>query len=462
MDATGGELVGAVDSGINHISIDSREMGETGLFVGIQGDRFDGHDFIDAAFTNGAVLALVSRDKIVGKSFARPLLVVEDALVGLAQIGRAARARTKAKIIAVTGSVGKTSTKEALRLAFEQVGKVHASIRSFNNHWGVPLMLARMPQDTEFGIFEIGMSAPGEIVPLSAMVRPDVAIITNVAAVHLEFFDNVQGIADAKAEIFSGMSKDGIALIGSDHEFSHYLVEQAGAAGLRQIVLFGQDKASEVRPLELTQGPDSSTGFVDVMGQTVDFTLGVPGLHMVRNMLGVLACAKVLDIDLDQILPVFAQMQAPEGRGSVSVLGAAGQSISLVDESFNANPTSMRAALDVMKFRLPESGGRKVFVLGDMLELGEAGPALHRDLVQVVLAAKPDTVHCVGPLMENLYEVLPISMQGQQGKSLENIAKSVISSLRANDLIMVKGSKGTGLATLIEEIVRKFDAPNGD
>lgn len=460
--ATGGDLVGATGKMINHISIDSREMGDHGLFVAIKGDRFDGHDFIDAAFANGAALALVSRDKVAGKSFAGPLLIVEDALEGLCAIARAARARTSAKIIAVTGSVGKTSTKEALRMAFEQVGATHASIRSFNNHWGVPLMLARMPIETEFGIFEIGMNHPGEIVPLTAMVRPDIAIITNVGAVHLEFFDNVQAIADAKAEIFTGMGKEGIALLGSDHDFVDYLRNKAVAAGLDRVASFGQARNSDVRPLELSQNGEASSGFVDVMGQTVDFTLSIPGLHNVRNMLGVLACAKLLDVDLAQILPTFGQMSAPEGRGSLTRMGVAPNQILLVDESFNANPTSMRAALNVMALRRPDAGGAKIFVLGDMLELGQEGPTLHLDLVQAVIEAEPDVVHCVGPLMEQVYQGLPERMRGLYGKSLENIAKSVMKSLKAHDLIMVKGSKGTGLSALIVEISCEFGAPTGD
>ena len=310
---------------------------------------------------------------------------VLDSMVGL---GKAARARTQARVVAVTGSVGKTSTKEALRLALTQAGAVHASAASYNNHWGVPLTLARMPKATRFCISEIGMNHAGEITPLTAMVRPHIAIITTVAPVHLEFFPSVEAIADAKAEIFSGLEPGGVAILNRDNPHFARLETTArhSAAGL--ISTFGAHESADARLLEFKPAPDHSTIRARIVGRDLTYRLGAPGRHLAENSLAVLLAAHAVGADLEEAAGALAFFQAQQGRGERVAIATAEGPITLIDESYNANPASMRAALSLAGTLVPADDGRRIAVLGDMLELGARSGELHAELADEI-AAQP-------------------------------------------------------------------------
>ncbi len=391
--ATGGRLHGEVAQGLNGVSIDSRNVAASDIFVAIRGDKHDGHDFVSGALNAGAGLAVVSR-VTPEMAAAGPLLeVAEDPLKGLENIGRAARARSHGQIIAVTGSVGKTSTKEMLRVALSASGQTHASAASFNNHWGVPLTLARMPRETAFGVFEIGMNHAGEITPLVGMVQPHVAIVTTIAASHLGHFNSLDGIADAKAEIFTGLVQGGHAVISRDTPYFDRLAAAARAAGVANIVSFGKSPEADVRMERVALHADCCCITASVMGETVIYKLGLPGEHMAVNSLAVLATAKLAGADLARAALALATAQPAKGRGVRERLQINGGELLVIDESYNANPASVGAALALLGASQPGKGGRRIAVLGDMLELGEEGPALHAGLFEPMDAAKVDVLY---------------------------------------------------------------------
>ncbi|HWJ87913.1 MAG TPA: UDP-N-acetylmuramoyl-tripeptide--D-alanyl-D-alanine ligase [Pelagibacterium sp.] len=453
--ATGGEARNISAETVTSISIDSREIDAGGLFVAIRGDSFDGHDFADKAVAAGAVAALVSRQRADGLS-GLPLIVVEDALEGLYQLARFSRERSKARIVAVTGSVGKTSTKEAIRVALEPSGKTHASIRSFNNHWGVPLMLARMPQDAQFGVFEIGMNHAGEITPLSQLVRPHVAVVTTVAPAHLEFFPSVEAIADAKAEIFAGVEPGGLAVLGGDHPYAGRLVKAAKEAGLSTLT-YGFEPA-DMTIVEYQATPEGGAGRIAGDGIDLPIEIATAGRHMLANAVAAVLVARAVGADMDKALAALAAHGAPEGRGAAYELGDAENPVRLIDESYNANPVSMEAALDV--FAQSETGGRRVLVLADMLELGAEADAYHAKLAPAVIAARPDAVFLVGPHMAALAAELPVALVAEQAQTVEDIADNFLQTLAPGDSVMLKGSNGLRLGTLVARIRDRFGAQN--
>lgn len=452
--ATGGIARGLVEEGITSISIDSRDIAPGGaLFVAIKGERFDGHDFVGQALENGAVAAMVSQERAGGIS--GPLLVVPDALEGLRALARAARARSRAQIVAVTGSVGKTTTKEALRLVFSAAGDTHASIKSFNNHWGVPLTLARLPRNADFGAFEIGMNHAGEITPLVGLVRPHVAVITSIAPAHLDAFGSLEGIARAKAEIFSGLEPDGIALIGADHDQLDLLRQEAERAGVGTIVTYGFAPDSDWQVAGYQVLRDAGSAEVRHGDERYLLTIAAPGRHMVANAAGALAAAVLSGIDPSVALGALTAFGAQAGRGLKSLLGEAEVPLVLVDESYNANTASMRAALEV--FASQEApGGRKVLVLGDMLELGKDSAALHASLADAVGASGADRVYLVGEHMQALAEALGAGRVTLHAMSAEELAEPLLDSLAYGDAVMVKGSNGMRLAGLVQKIRDKF------
>ncbi|MDP9138038.1 MAG: UDP-N-acetylmuramoyl-tripeptide--D-alanyl-D-alanine ligase, partial [Pseudomonadota bacterium] len=370
--ATGGRLDGRPPSSLGGVSIDSRAIAAGDIFVAIKGDRLDGHEFAAAALAAGAGLAIVSRPTPAMREQGA-LLIVTDPLEALRQLARRARARSGATIIAVTGSVGKTGTKEALRLALTGEGPTHASASSFNNHWGVPLSLARMAQDARFGIFEIGMNHAGEITPLVAMVRPHIAIITAIAESHLGHFKSVDDIALAKSEIFSGVEAPGAAIINRDSPHYDRLAAAARSHGVRDIHGFGRHPSADIRLIGASLGQGSSSVTAAILGEAVAYTLGQPGEHIVMNSLAVLGAAKLAGADTARAAGALAGLSPPKGRGVRYRLAAPSGHLVLIDESYNANPASMRAALAVLAGNQPGRGGRRLAVLGDMLELGEHG-----------------------------------------------------------------------------------------
>ena len=454
---------GALPAGITGISIDSRSLQPGDAYFAIKGDIHDGHLFVEAALKAGAGLAVVEaaqRDKFPANA---RLLIVDDVLAGLVELGRASRARLGARVIAITGSVGKTSTKEALRRVLEAQGATHASVASFNNHWGVPLTLARCPAGVRFAIFEIGMNHSGEIEPLVKMVRPHVAVITTVEPVHLEFFAGIEAIADAKAEIFLGLEPGGVAILNRDNAQFARLRQSAERAGVSRIVSFGTDAEAEARLVDVALHSTSSDVRASILGHNVSYSLGMPGRHMAMNSLAVLAAVEVTGADLVLAAQTLSQVQPAVGRGARYRLDVDGGEATLIDESYNANPASMAAALNVLGAAAAGSPGRRIAVLGDMLELGPQGGALHRGLIDAVQGNQIDLVFCCGPLMRQLWDALSSAKRGGYAEDARALEPLVLAAIRAGDVMMVKGSLGSRMKPIVSALEKRFPgktAPN--
>jgi len=447
--------VGALPQAVTGLSIDTRTIKRGEAFFAIQGENRDGHEFVEAALKGGAALAVVARDKAGAMPKDAPLLVVDDVLGALNDMARASRARSQAKIVAVTGSVGKTSTKEALRLVLGRQGETHASAASYNNHWGVPLSLALMPQSAQFGVFEIGMNHAGEITPLVKFVRPHVAMITTIAPVHLEFFGTLEAIADAKAEIFLGVENGGAAVINADTPQFARLKSAARAAGIDRIISFGERENADARLVKVSLQADTSTVQAHILGHEVTYKLGAPGRHLVDNSLGVLAAASLLGADLALAALALGDLKAAAGRGQRVTLDLHGGSVLLIAESYNANPTSMRAALALLGQAPTQGLGRRIAVLGDMLELGAGGARLHAALSDAVLEHAVDLVYCAGPLMKSLWEALPSERRGGYAENSAALEPDVLNSIAAGDAVMVKGSLGSRMGRIVKALQRR-------
>jgi len=455
-EAIGAAVNGALPEAITGISIDSRTIKSGEAYFAIKGDVHDGHDFVDAALKAGGSLAVVEAAQRRKFASDAPLLLVDDVLEGLRDLARASRARLNAQVIAVTGSVGKTSTKEALLGVLSAQGETHASVASFNNHWGVPLSLARCPASARFAIFEIGMNHAGEIEPLVRMVRPHVAMITTVEPVHLEFFSGIEAIADAKAEIFAGLEPGGVAVLNRDNSQFARLVADARARGVARIVSFGAEAPCEARLLDVSLHASTSAVHANIFGHDVTYKLGVPGRHMAMNSLAVLAAASLVGADLALAALSLSQIAPAAGRGVRRVLEIANSEAILIDESYNANPASMAAAINVLGQAKIGPRGRRIAVLGDMLELGPAGPELHRGLAEVVKANRIDLVYCCGPLMRNLWDALSAGKRGGYAENSAGLEAQAVSAVRGGDAIMVKGSLGSKMKTIVNALEKRF------
>lgn len=455
--ATGAQARGAVGDATG-ISIDSRSLKAGDVFFAITGENSDGHAYVGKALEAGASACVVARDKADALPADAPLLVVDDVLAALADLGRAARARSNAGIVAVTGSVGKTTTKEALRIALGADGETHASAASYNNHWGVPLSLARLPREARYGVFEIGMNHPGEITPLVRMVRPEVAVVTTVEPVHIAQFASIEEIADAKAEIFDGVVPGGAVVLNLDNPLFPRLKAAAEARGIPRIVSFGESPGADVRLKEAALQSYCSVAVADVLGTPVTFKVGMPGRHIVQNMLAVLAAAKLLGADLALAALALSRMKPPPGRGVAIRLEVKGGAATLLDESYNANPASMRAALDVLSRTPVGPRGRRIAVLGDMLELGPDGEAQHAGLAEAVRAAKIDQVYCCGPQMHALWQALPAERRGGYAIHATHLEPMVAAAIRAGDTLMVKGSNGSRMGPLVKRLTERYRA----
>ncbi|MFQ5953911.1 MAG: UDP-N-acetylmuramoylalanyl-D-glutamyl-2,6-diaminopimelate--D-alanyl-D-alanine ligase [Kiloniellales bacterium] len=431
------------------VSIDSRSIAPGELFVALKGPNFDGHDFAAQALARGAAAAMVSRrPRAVAE--AAPLLEVDDTMTGLEALARGGRERVRATIIGVTGSVGKTGTKEALRLALEGQGPTYASEGNLNNQWGVPLSLARMPAHAAYGVFEIAMSHPGEIAPLARMVRPDIAVITAVEPVHLAFFDSVDEIADAKAEMFDGMTPAGIAVLNRDNRYFSRL--RVAAAGLSRVIGFGAHPEAEVRLVDCTLEAAGSAVTASLAGRTVDYRLALPGRHNVLNSLAVLAAVWAAGADPAVAAEALARLEPLEGRGQQSRLWLPEGSFELIDESYNASPASMVAALRVLAASGPGPAGRRIAVLGDMLELGRASGDMHRALARDIAELPEggiDLVFTAGADMARLHAALPAAMRADHAPDSAALAPLVAAAVRPGDVVMVKGSLGSRMAVVV-------------
>ena len=454
--ATAAARQGVLPPSISGISIDSRSIEPGEAFFAIQGDNRDGHQFVTAALAGKAGLAVVAADRRDQFPADAPLLVVPDVLAALRDLAGAARLRTHAKVIGVTGSVGKTSTKEALRLALAKDGETHASVASYNNHWGVPLSLARCPASARYVVLEMGMNHAGEIAPLSRLARPDVALITTIAPVHLEFFGSLTKIADAKAEIFLGLKWDGVAILNRDiPQFAH-LQRHASEAGVSRVVSFGEHAKADARLIKCALQPHCSTVQADILGTELTYKIGAPGRHMVLNSLAVLAVAALVGADLALAALALAELQAISGRGAPIDLDLPGGHALVIDESYNANPASVDAALALLGQAPVGTQGRRIAVLGDMLELGPQGKALHRGLVAPVEANSVDLVFCCGPLMHSLWQALPASRRGGYAEDSAALEAQVVPAIRAGDVVMVKGSLGSRMAPIVKALQRVY------
>ncbi|MBS1303824.1 UDP-N-acetylmuramoyl-tripeptide--D-alanyl-D-alanine ligase [Loktanella sp. SALINAS62] len=439
------------------VSIDTRTVQPGDLFVALTAAR-DGHDFVAQALEKGAAAALVSH-RPADVAADAPLLIVDDVLAGLADLARFARARTRARIVAVTGSVGKTSTKEMLRSALAMQGRTHAAEASYNNHWGVPLTLARMPVDTQYAIIEIGMNHPGEIAPLSRLTRPHVVMVTTVAPAHLEAFENLSGIAREKASIVTGLDGDGVAVLNADLDTSYILTDIARDAGA-QIVTFGTSGEWALGKVRIT---DSVTTIaIQHDGTEYLCKLSVPGRHFAMNAVAVLAAADALGADPVQSAVNLSRWQPPQGRGTRErvVLDPLedGITLDLIDDAFNANPTSMDAALEVLAASLPRDDvgrtrrGRRIAILGDMLELGPDEMAMHAGLADSAHLGTVNVIHCAGPRMRALFDALPAELRGHWAPDADDLAATVRSLVDAGDVVLVKGSKGSHVSRVVDAI----------
>lgn len=432
------------------ISIDTRTLQPGDLFIAIKGDVMDGHQFVAEALKKGAAAAVVST---VPEGVTGPVLVVADTLQAMRDLGVASRYRAHAKIIGITGSVGKTGTKEMLSAAFGELGQTHASKGSFNNHWGVPYTLAAMHPGSDYGIFEMGMNHANEITPLTKMVRPDIAIITTVAPVHIENFSSVQAIADAKAEIFDGMDHNGTALLPRDNQWFAHLKAAAQTRGVK-VMSFGEHEDSDIRMIDCLEAANGTRVKADVAGEEVSFTLLIPGRHISTNALAVLGAVKVAGGDVKKAADVLAKIEPIAGRGRREYIdiGDSSNPITLIDESYNASPVAMRAAFKVLALVDPGRGGKRIAFLGDMLELGANGPREHSDLALPLQAAGVDLVYTCGTLMKKLYDSLPANQRGEHRNDSKGLAEIVPDVLTPGDVVMVKGSHGSRMDIVVETL----------
>ena len=449
--ATGGRAT--CDWQANGVSIDTRTLQPGDLFVALTDVR-DGHDFVAQALDKGAAAALVSRvpDGVAPDA---PLLIVEDVLPALEALGRAARARTQARVVAVTGSVGKTSTKEMLRAVLAEQGRTHVAEASYNNHWGVPLTLARMPADSAFAVIEIGMNHPGEIEPLARMARPHVAMITTVAPAHMEAFGSLDGIAHEKAAILDGLEPGGTAILNADLDTTPILTAKADAVGATK-VMFGQT-AEDFRLKDVTLRDGQTDCRATVGTDEVEFTLSCAGRHFAMNGLGVLAVVQALGADYWQAARDMILWQPYTGRGTREQVAIAGGRIALIDDAFNANPTSMAAALEVLA---TSTGPRKIAILGDMLELGESELQDHAALAQLPFLSALDLIHCVGPRMRALHDVLPAGQKGAWFQTAQDAIAQLDRLVQPGDVLLIKGSKGIKVSLIVDALRQMGHGPS--
>jgi len=459
VEAMAGRPMGPMPESIGGISIDSRSLGAGDAFFAIKGDRVDGHDYANVAAANGAGVLVVAEGKLpaLGRINA-PLIVVPDVLEAMEKLGRAARERARTKIIAVTGSVGKTTTKEMLRHVLSACGTVHYSPASFNNHWGVPLTLARLPAGADYGVFEIGMNHGDEIRPLVKMVRPHVAIITTIAAAHLGNFKSLEEIAAAKAEIFEGVTDDGHVLINRDNDQHEFLERAATACGIANIHTFGAHVKADFRLVDYQSDGDGATFWAVIGGRTVEVALKAAGRHIAENAVAVLAAAYLAGADLDRVVAAFGDVSAGKGRGQRLRLAAGSGPFTLIDESYNANPASMRAAISLLDGARPGKGGRRIAILGDMLEMGEYSAEVHAELSAPLRASGVTDVWLAGPDMAHLRDSLGSDKETVYFGTADELSAYVLDNVRGGDVLMVKSSNGTGFGRIVAALIAKYPA----
>jgi UDP-N-acetylmuramoyl-tripeptide--D-alanyl-D-alanine ligase len=452
--ATGGASKGSWTA--SGVSIDSRSVAKGDLFVALQGPNFDGHDYVVQALEKGAAAALVHRAIKDSDSYHDRLIVVKDTFLALQDLAKAARARTGARIIAVTGSVGKTGTKEALKLGLSVQGKTHASEGNLNNHWGVPLSLARMPAEAKFGVFELGMNHAGEIAPLSKLVRPHAAVITAVEAVHLEFFSSVAEIADEKAAIMAGLEPGGAVILPRDNPHYVRLSAAAKTYGCQNVLAFGTGGDAFARLVAWSLTPDGTQVAAEFDGRRIMYDMIVSGRHWALNSVAALAAVHAVGADYHLAAGALAKLAAPVGRGARTRVTVDGGSIMVIDESYNASPAAVRVLADTLaQMHQPVGGtrgGRLIMVLGDMLELGSAAPALHADLAESLKLADIHLVFTAGTLTKHLQDALPPEMRGGHAPDSKALVPLVLDAVRAGDVVAIKGSHSSHMDVVVDAL----------
>jgi len=377
------------------------------------------------------------------------------------RLAKAARARAKARVVAVTGSVGKTSAKEMLRVALGRFGPAHASAASYNNHWGVPLTLSRLPAGAAFAVIEIGMNHAGEITPLVAMARPHLALVTTIAPVHIEHLGSLEGIADAKAEIFSGLEPQGLAVLNRNAPQFERLAAAARARAAR-VATFGAEAVCDAQLLEISAVDGGSRVRARVFGRELDFVLGAPGLHMAENALGVLLVCDGLGADVAGAAAALVGFAPQQGRGARLTLTSATGPFTVIDESYNANPASMRAALALLGAVEPAAAGRRIAVIGDMLELGPDGANMHAALAPELGRNGVDLLFGAGPLTRALYDAAPPAMRAGWAERSSDILPRLADALRGGDVVMVKGSNGSRMGPVVAALRERFSSAERD
>jgi UDP-N-acetylmuramoyl-tripeptide--D-alanyl-D-alanine ligase len=443
--ATGGRLINGEDWLITGVSIDTRSLEPGDLFVALKDIR-DGHDFLAQAFVSGASAALISdASKAEGLG---PALVVPDVLEALRRLGEAARDRCQAKRVGVTGSVGKTSTKEALALCLAASGPTHKSIKSYNNHWGVPLTLSRMPRESAFGVFEMGMNHRGEILPLTTLVNPHAALITSIAPAHIENLGSLEAIADEKGDIYAGLEPGGAALVPAEAPHAERLIAAAERNGAT-LIRFGRGEECEARLLSFDMRGDHSIAEAEILGRAIRYKVGVEGAHWALNSVAALAAVDVVGADVEAAAHALEHLRAVDGRGVAETIAAPFGSFVLIDDAYNANPVSMAAAFATLGARTPNAGGRRIAALGDMLELGENERAYHAGLAEPLQSAGVDLVFAAGPRMAALMDALPPERRGGYADNADALIPVIASSLRAGDIVLVKGSNSSRMSRVV-------------
>ena len=462
IDAVGGRLINGNTWNATGLAMDSRTVKAGDLFIAIipdtKGNKYrtggqDGHDFVKSAFANGAVAAIVSKEV----NCEIPQIIVQDTFKALNDLGQYARCRAAVDpAIAITGSVGKTGTRDIVDTAFVGAGlKTHASIKSYNNSIGVPFTLASMPATTEVGIFEVGMNYANEIAPLSKLIKPKISIITTIADVHIENFNNdINGIVQAKSEIFLGMASNGVAILPRDSEHYQSLLINANAANVKNVYSFGEHVEADARLTKYKLSAYGTEITANILGENVSYTLQIAGKHIALNSLSALLAVKIEDLNLCKAAMALEKIKPIEGRGSREAIRSSKDDtpIIMIDESYNASPVAMKAAFGVMGMVEPGHGGRRIAILGDMLELGDRSKQMHEDLAVSLLAAGADLIFCSGQHMKSLYEKLPAKMQGGYRNTSVELAEIIPKALIPGDVVLIKGSFGSKMKIIVDAI----------
>lgn len=433
------------------VSIDSRTIKSGQIFIAIKGENLDGNDYVSEALEKGASLCIINKNNKSLKAYKEQIVEVDDTLEALNKLAIYARYQLKGKVIGITGSVGKTSTKEMLKIALEDQGKVYASQGNFNNHYGLPLCLANMPADTEYAILELGMSSVGEITHLTQLAKPNIAIITTVEAVHLEFFNSISAIAAAKAEIFEGMKKGDTAIINFENPYHQIILGFARDAGLN-ILSFSQEQKTNFKLESYEVRSGKAYIKAECMGRDIDYVLGATGIHLALNSLAVLAAVYAVGAELPYASRCLVKFKAQQGRGLVHKISA--RKLIVIDDCYNAAPASVKAA--IANLGGYKSGkNRLIAVLGNMLELGSQSPEMHSELVHDIINHGIDRVYTVGSLMQHLYDKLPLEIAARHAGHANEIADIVVSEIKAGDVILIKGSNSMKMSTVVNKILQK-------